>query len=597
MECSHQNGAESESPLLEPLRAVTHPVWLAALAALVANDWVLKGAVDAPLLTGKLSDLAGLVVAPTALAALLRVRRRTGLWWCAAAVGAVFAAINLSPAAATAWDAGIAAIIGTSTTWTDPTDLLALPAAVAGVLALRPAMRRRTRRAVPRGHWLLAVAAAAACLASTGPPEERSRRFEARLAVLNRTHELQVLRIRHLASDAEIDCERVRDAPGEYLTDEIFAEPRRWELFSGQQVGLAGAGQNGRPRRRRSECRAAKISVSTADDIVVFWGDDLEIREFSANPDGSRGELGGPQTIELTADYSEADAEQLRDFRYRPCEADEPCSEEERREAAQGPEGAEYGWNRDDEGRLFWGALDRNARRRDQIPRSCRHPLDHPGLTWTGVPEGPRPLREVERGPDGCHRLTFAPAETAGEEGAGAQTALVCAPWRALSQLEPAQRRNWTVSTLEERNFQGNRRSIRTLRISVLRLAGARDAEVGTIILSVGAPGPPLARNLDYSIPVGCGPRPRSCGRMDLPAHVRFPDPDVSGPVEPGRLVTRDEGRERIRIVRALYRPVARRGDSCDETSRAGSGSPDESDPLRGATGLYVEAVTTRGFE
>ncbi|MCZ7683483.1 MAG: hypothetical protein M5U28_33725 [Sandaracinaceae bacterium] len=55
--------------------ALRHPLWWASLALLVANDHWLKGADLLPgWLTGKLSDLAGLIVAPVLLSALLRAR-------------------------------------------------------------------------------------------------------------------------------------------------------------------------------------------------------------------------------------------------------------------------------------------------------------------------------------------------------------------------------------------------------------------------------------------------------------------------------------------------------------------------------------------
>ena len=82
-------------PELRPGRALLTPTWLAALAVLGVNDHLLKGAGVLPGgLTGKLSDLAGMVVAPALLAALLGLRTRRGLLVCHLAVGAVFAAIK-----------------------------------------------------------------------------------------------------------------------------------------------------------------------------------------------------------------------------------------------------------------------------------------------------------------------------------------------------------------------------------------------------------------------------------------------------------------------------------------------------------------------
>jgi hypothetical protein len=125
-------------PELHPARALLTPTWLLALVVLALNDHLLKGAGLLPgAVTGKLSDLAGMLVAPVLLAVLLRVRSRRGLLLCHAAVGAVFAAINLSPAAADAWSA----LMGLVWPWhvtVDPTDLLALPALALGWRASSP---------------------------------------------------------------------------------------------------------------------------------------------------------------------------------------------------------------------------------------------------------------------------------------------------------------------------------------------------------------------------------------------------------------------------------------------------------------------------
>ena len=68
---------------LAPARALLTPTWVAALALLVANDHWLKGSGMLPgVVTGKLSDFAGMIVAPVLLAALLRVRSKRALALC-----------------------------------------------------------------------------------------------------------------------------------------------------------------------------------------------------------------------------------------------------------------------------------------------------------------------------------------------------------------------------------------------------------------------------------------------------------------------------------------------------------------------------------
>lgn len=156
---------------LDPIRALRHPIWWSALALLVLNDHVLKGAGVLPgAVTGKLSDVAGLIVAPALLAALFRVRSRKGLGLALTAVGGAFALINLFPAAAVACEQVMAALGISWRIWCDPTDLMTLPAlGVSAWLVLRTARDAQPRRVfVERA---LAMAGALACAAtSVAPP-------------------------------------------------------------------------------------------------------------------------------------------------------------------------------------------------------------------------------------------------------------------------------------------------------------------------------------------------------------------------------------------------------------------------------------------
>ena len=143
-----------------------HPVAILAVALLLVNDHLLK-AVAPGLLTGKLSDLAGMVFFPILLAELARVfarhvlRRRVRV--AALMPGAVVAtalvliAVKTSPVAAMAWATSLGALqwlIGVG--WmrgvplkpvavvVDPTDLIALP------MLLIPLVIAHRSRAVDR---------------------------------------------------------------------------------------------------------------------------------------------------------------------------------------------------------------------------------------------------------------------------------------------------------------------------------------------------------------------------------------------------------------------------------------------------------------
>jgi len=162
--------AKPADPSAGPEHALLHPLWWAALLLLVANDHLLKGAdLLPPWLTGKLSDVSGLVVAPVLLAALLRARGRLAQAGCLAATASVFAVINLLPSAARLWEQLTSALGIGWRVWCDPSDLLALPVLALAWWLLRRAQRTVTKSAWHRGARVLAVAIGAAACMGTSP--------------------------------------------------------------------------------------------------------------------------------------------------------------------------------------------------------------------------------------------------------------------------------------------------------------------------------------------------------------------------------------------------------------------------------------------
>jgi hypothetical protein len=134
-----RGGARPTLPVGESL----HPVAIAAAVVLLVTDWVLTRSSAPGWLTGKLSDLAGLVFAPVALTAVVGLalwlaaragarldpwltRRRLAL--SIALTGAVFTVVKLSPDAAARVAAWWSRVAPGARVVADPLDLVTLPA-------------------------------------------------------------------------------------------------------------------------------------------------------------------------------------------------------------------------------------------------------------------------------------------------------------------------------------------------------------------------------------------------------------------------------------------------------------------------------------
>ncbi|MFI6102013.1 hypothetical protein ACIA8G_41225 [Lentzea sp. NPDC051213] len=159
------------------LRWVAHPLTVGATAVLLLNDHVFKQAWPG-LVTGKLSDVAGLVVAPPVLGLLsgLFLAGRIGAAAAVLLTGAGFALVKLTPAGAEVASAAWSVVNGPSAVLADPTDLVALPALgaawwawsrVAAAPPLPDGLVRRVRVLVAVPFAVLAITATSAPLDTT----------------------------------------------------------------------------------------------------------------------------------------------------------------------------------------------------------------------------------------------------------------------------------------------------------------------------------------------------------------------------------------------------------------------------------------------
>ncbi len=377
-------------------RALTHPLWWVALALLVANDHLFKGAGVLPgALTGKLSDFAGLLVAPVVLAALLGVRERRGWLGAHLAVGLGFAAINLSPAVARAVEA---ATLPTPFPWwitVDPTDLVALPmllvsAAVFGAWCRRPVALR------PAAARMGLALGSVACVATSPPPEEvppepwpeqqPTSTDWGHIGVVNSGADTVTVRTRALRRDVVVDCDAVARDPALHLAPDLFDGPLVWSMEPGALI----SDRDFDPQGSERACRVALMATARGARLLFALHDvhregDLTYVSGAGLPDD-------PSLVGL-------DGETLTHL------ADHPV--------------------------VF------TAPRGEPVEATCAVPEPGAGLAWTFPPVEQGVLVGHGVGPDGCHALDI---EFVGDDG-GPETGrwYVCAPGAPLDLPEGAE--------------------------------------------------------------------------------------------------------------------------------------------------------------
>lgn len=263
-----------------PLRS---PTFVVSLAVLVANDYWLKGAALLPgWLTGKLSDFAGLVVAPLLLVVLLAARKRATKIACFAGVAVSFAALELSPRLASEVER-VTRLVGLGwRLWPDPTDLLALGVLPLAWRALHPERGSAALMAPVAPRWverIVGMLAISACLATSSD----SSWFESSISLLNTTHgrvKLQVFR------PAALDCDEVAADPASSLSPADFeleacatvapleARPLDWDWRGDDYRESPRVIPPGAERT----CDAVLLRAQGLDDVVLFWSKVTKVR-------------------------------------------------------------------------------------------------------------------------------------------------------------------------------------------------------------------------------------------------------------------------------------------------------------------------------
>lgn len=491
--------------------ALRHPIFWFALALLVVNDHALKGGGIVPgWLTGKLSDFAGLIVAPVLLSALLDARgprRRAAAF---TAVGGWFIAANVFAPVAR-YTSAAAAHVGLSWTfWVDPTDLVAL--AVLPLAWHVASHRGRLTLGAPK-LWTERLAlgvGVAACIAS--PPPEPSWTTAAFL--VNRTGGRVEVRVRWV--EASVDCDGISDRFAEALSRNAFEAGTTFAVEVDETLPLdrdvirrtsAAGGAIDDPSApgtaavpiHSGACDVAILSAEGLPETVVFWRD-LEVRVIPEVVEDDADERNVEGGLDLLAVDEEATTLELgpgRGYRTSP-----PVD------------------------RYDGGA-------------ACRDYGSITGFAWSNLPRwvGQRVwLTDVRETLDGCVAVTL-------EDGPNEHHAYVCIPPADFPFLRNNEVQIW--------NDENELRIVRDLRLE----DGTR-WRTGELVISRGqarfTEGP-----FDVSlveVDAACEGVRMDCGGFRVPAAGGLELSDGIRFVHPGEIVERgaDDGRRaRLRVGRA----------------------------------------------
>lgn len=262
----------------EPGKTRVGVAFFAALAVMIVNDHVLKGSgLVHGWLTGKLSDFAGLVVAPVVLAVVFRARTPRARALAIAAVAVTFTSIKVSRSAADALEALMLAVGIRWRIWSDPTDLLALAALPFTLRSMLPARAERPDR--PAGDFrrrLGVMVGGLACMATSSAAPRAAR------LIVNATHGEVAVAV-YQPTDA-LDCAALRADPESAVTLPFaFAECARLSPYdSSLELGdVNGPG-----------CGAtAIVRPGLASTVIVWFGNP----ERGVSERGATGETDGDE--------------------------------------------------------------------------------------------------------------------------------------------------------------------------------------------------------------------------------------------------------------------------------------------------------------
>lgn len=252
-----------------PKNALLHPLWWFALCLLVVNDFVLKSSSFAGLLTGKLSDFAGLLIFPLFVATILGVSGRRA--WLAVHLvsGALFSSLKLIPAFSE-FITQTAALVGLPFyAVCDPWDLVALivlPGSYYIYPRLKPMVAPK-RRALLTSIGVLFAGFATVATGATPVPRTLSAHSAnlmlSDLTFINMTGGSINVQVEDL-SNAPADCSTLSTTE---LRKDMFLSLGTWELPNGEGVSALPISSTASSDR----CKVALLTVDEAETILLYW--------------------------------------------------------------------------------------------------------------------------------------------------------------------------------------------------------------------------------------------------------------------------------------------------------------------------------------
>lgn len=256
----------------KPTQALAHPLWWGMLALLLCNDFIFKAMSGFPgIISGKLSDVAGMMLFPCFLAILFGVSRQRAWLACHLLTGASFAAIKLIPAVGMTYVSILQSVGVSAQLWFDATDLVAL-----AVLPVSYFVYPRLKPMFSCSMRVLRVAGVAlagfACLASSGASAPRTlTTYDGNLMVsdltfINASQTRINVQIERLNRHISVDCSRPILA--ENFTKDQFESQGTWTQQPGEATTLIPMSIR---RDGESSCKVVKLTINDIESVLVAW--------------------------------------------------------------------------------------------------------------------------------------------------------------------------------------------------------------------------------------------------------------------------------------------------------------------------------------